>query len=318
MLPNNEGTFAEVIAGMQYVLDPDNNADTDDGADVVNMSLGIPGTYDEFIVPLENMLKANVVPVFAIGNFGPASASTGSPGNLPDAIGVGAVDQSGNVASFSSRGPVAWSGKINGVFVKPDIAAPGVDITSSIPGGKYGAKSGSSQASPITAGAVAVMLSAKPGSSVDSIKNALYTSASNAGSKNNNVGFGLISLPGALGKLGVSVSAPAPAPKPTPAPAPAPTPTPTPTPKPTPAPTPTPPHAGPYPNADSQAHPSAHADSGPQADAHSSARHQQDAHRPGRVRTVRAGRPEVQLQRAAAGRFRHRGPVPDRHRHRRL
>ncbi|QLG12538.1 S8 family serine peptidase [Deinococcus sp. D7000] len=241
VLPNNEGTFAEVIAGMQYVLDPDNNADTDDGADVVNMSLGIPGTYDEFIVPLENMLKANVVPVFAIGNFGPASASTGSPGNLPDAIGVGAVDQSGNVASFSSRGPVAWSGKINGVFVKPDIAAPGVDITSSIPGGKYGAKSGSSQASPITAGAVAVMLSAKPGSSVDSIKNALYTSASNAGSKNNNVGFGLISLPGALGKLGVSVSAPAPAPKPTPAPAPAPTPTPTPTPKPTPAPTPTPP-----------------------------------------------------------------------------
>ncbi|QFP78415.1 S8 family serine peptidase [Deinococcus sp. AJ005] len=247
VLPNNEGTFAEVIAGMQYVLDPDNNADTDDGADVVNMSLGIPGTYDEFIVPLENMLKAGVVPVFAIGNFGPASASTGSPGNLPDAIGVGAVDQSGNVASFSSRGPVAWTGKINGVFVKPDIAAPGVDITSSIPGDKYGAKSGSSQASPIAAGAVALLLSAKPGSSVDAIKNALYTSASNAGAKNNNVGFGLISVPGALAKLGVNVGAPAPAPKPTPAPAPTPTPTPPPAPKPTPtpapAPTPTPPPA---------------------------------------------------------------------------
>ena len=95
VLPNNEGTFAQVIAGMQYVLDPDNNADTDDGADVVNMSLGIPGTYDEFIVPVQNMLKAGVVPVFAIGNFGPTSASTGSPGNLPDAIGVGAVGQDG-------------------------------------------------------------------------------------------------------------------------------------------------------------------------------------------------------------------------------
>ncbi|WP_188968773.1 S8 family peptidase [Deinococcus aerolatus] len=240
VLPNNEGTFAQVIAGMQYVLDPDNNADTDDGADVVNMSLGIPGTFDEFIVPVENMLKANVVPVFAIGNFGPASSSTGSPGNLPDAIGVGAVDQSGNVASFSSRGPVAWSGRISGVFTKPDIAAPGQDITSAIPGNKYGAKSGSSQASPITAGAVALLLSAKPGSSVDAIKNALYTSASNAGAKNNNVGFGLISVPGALGKLGASVGSPAPAPKPTPAPAPAPAPTPPPAPTPAPAPKPTP------------------------------------------------------------------------------
>ncbi|WP_278913143.1 S8 family peptidase [Deinococcus wulumuqiensis] len=208
VLPNNEGTFAQVIAGMQYVLDPDNNADTDDGADVVNMSLGIPGTWNEFIVPVNNMLKAGVVPVFAIGNFGPASGSTGSPGNLPQAIGVGAVDASGKVASFSSRGPVAWQGEINGVFTKPDIAAPGVNVTSTVRNGGYAAMSGSSQASPITAGAVAVMLSAKPGSSVDAIKNALFTSASNAGAKNNNVGFGQISVPGALGKLGVNTGTP--------------------------------------------------------------------------------------------------------------
>ncbi|PIG98680.1 S8 family peptidase [Deinococcus sp. UR1] len=238
VLPNNEGTFAQVIAGMQYVLDPDNNADTDDGADIVNMSLGIPGTFDEFIVPVQNMIKAGVVPMFAIGNFGPTSASTGSPGNLPDAIGVGAVDRNGQVASFSSRGPVNWNSTIKGVFVKPDIAAPGVEITSAFPNGQYGALSGSSQASPIAAGAAALLLSAKPGTNVDGIKNALYTSASNAGSKNNNTGFGLISVPGALGKLGVNAGAPAPAP--TPAPAPAPTPTPTPTPTPPPAPTPTP------------------------------------------------------------------------------
>lgn len=221
VLPNNEGTFAQVIAGMQYVLDPDNNADTNDGANVVNMSLGIPGTFDEFIVPVQNMLKAGVVPVFAIGNFGPNSATTGSPGNLPDAIGVGAVGQDGQVASFSSRGPVAWQGKINGVFVKPDIAAPGVEITSTYPGGKYGAKSGSSQASPIAAGAVALLLSAKPGTGVDAIKNALYTSASNASAKNNNTGYGLISVPGALGKLGVSVGGSGSGTTPTPTPTPA-------------------------------------------------------------------------------------------------
>ena len=234
VLPNGSGTFAQVIAGMQWVLDPDNNADTNDGANVVSMSLGLPGTYQEFVVPVQNMLKAGVVPVFAIGNFGPSAASTGSPGNIPDVIGVGAVDQNGQVASFSSRGPVVWTGAYNGTFVKPDVVAPGVAITSSFPGGGYGSLSGSSQAAPITAGAVAVMLGAKPGSSVDAIKNALFSSASNNGQKNNNTGYGEINLPGALGKLGVNVSAPAPAPAPQPAPAPKPAPAPQPTPTPTP------------------------------------------------------------------------------------
>ncbi|WP_237725056.1 S8 family peptidase [Deinococcus alpinitundrae] len=222
VLPNGEGTFAQVIAGMQWVLDPDNNADTNDGANVVSMSLGLPGTYQEFVVPVKNMLKAGVVPVFAIGNFGPTAGSTGSPGNIPDVIGVGAVDQQGQVASFSSRGPVAWTGAYNGTFIKPDVAAPGVAITSSFPGGGYGSLSGSSQAAPITAGAVAVMLGAKPGSSVDTIKNALYQSASNNGQKNNNTGYGLINLPAALAKLGVSVGTPTPNPTPTPAPTPTP------------------------------------------------------------------------------------------------
>ena len=220
VLPNGEGTFAQVIAGMQWVLDPDNNADTNDGANVVSMSLGLPGTYQEFVVPVKNMLKAGVVPVFAIGNFGPTAGSTGSPGNIPDVIGVGAVDQNNQVASFSSRGPVAWTGAYSGTFIKPDVAAPGVAITSSFPGGGYGSLSGSSQAAPIAAGAVAVMLGAKPGSSVDTIKNALYGSASNNGQKNNNTGYGVINLPAALAKLGVSVSVPAPAPTPAPPPTP--------------------------------------------------------------------------------------------------
>lgn len=245
VLPNSEGTFAQVIAGMQWVLDPDNNADTNDGANVVSMSLGLPGTYQEFVNPVQNMLKAGVIPVFAIGNFGPTAGSTGSPGNIPDVIGVGAVDQSGNVASFSSRGPVVWTGAYTGTFVKPDIMAPGVDITSSYPGGGYGSRSGTSQAAPIAAGAVAVMLSARPGSSLDTIKQALYGSASNAGSKNNTTGYGTINLPGALAKLGVNAGsqpapAPAPAPAPTPAPAPAPAPVPVPAPAPAPAPTPAP------------------------------------------------------------------------------
>ncbi|GHG04268.1 hypothetical protein GCM10017783_16060 [Deinococcus piscis] len=241
VLPNNAGTFAQVIAGMQYVIDPDGNPATNDGAQVVNMSLGIPGSWNEFRQPVTNMLNAGIVPVFAIGNYGPTAGSTGSPGNLPEAIGVGAVDASGQVASFSSRGPAIWNiGGQNVQVTKPDIAAPGVTITSAFPGGGYGAMSGSSQASPIAAGAVALMLQAKPGSTVDAVKTALYTSASNAGAKNNNVGFGQISVPGALGKLGVNLSQPAPVPTPAPTPAPTPVPTPTPAPAPTPTPAPAP------------------------------------------------------------------------------
>lgn len=236
VLPNDEGTFAQVIAGMQYVLDPDNNPDTNDGANVVNMSLGIPGTYDEFLLPVQNMLKAGVVPVFAIGNFGPNSATTGSPGNIPEAIGVGAVDGRGKVAPFSSRGPVAWQGKINGVHIKPDIAAPGTAIASTVRGGGYGVKSGSSQASPLVAGGVALLLSGQSSLTIEQIKGALYSTASNASNKNNEVGYGVVDFPAAAKKLGIKIeaaSAPSPvkpessipeAPKPTSKPTPKPTP----------------------------------------------------------------------------------------------
>ncbi|WP_161880830.1 S8 family peptidase [Deinococcus alpinitundrae] len=206
VLPGGEGTFAQVIAGMQWVLDPDNNADTDDGANVVSMSLGLPGDHPEFALPVQNLLAAGVVPVFAIGNFGPGAGSTGSPGNLPDVIGVGAVDQQGEVAPFSSRGPVTWPGAEGSPLVKPDVVAPGVAITSSFPGNSSGTLSGTSQAAPLVAGAVAVMLGAKPGSSVDAVKQALYSSASNHGQQDNASGYGLIDLPAALARLGVGVA----------------------------------------------------------------------------------------------------------------
>ena len=239
VLPGGEGTFAQVIAGMQWMLDPDNNADTNDGANVVSMSLGLPGTYQEFVQPVKNMIAAGVIPVFAIGNFGPNAGSTASPGNIPDVIGVGAVDQQNNVAPYSSRGPVNWTGGYSGSFVKPDLVAPGDKITSSFPGGGYGALSGTSQAAPIVAGAVADLLSAKPGTAISAIKNALYSSAQHLGSggKNNTSGYGLLDLPGAAQALGVQVAQP-PQPAPQPQPQPKPQPAPQPQPKPQPAPQP--------------------------------------------------------------------------------
>ncbi|WP_344982494.1 S8 family peptidase [Deinococcus rubellus] len=245
VLPKSQGTFAQVIAGMQWVIDPDGNPDTPDGANVVSMSLGLPGTHQEFLQPVRNMLEAGVIPVFAIGNFGPAVGSTGSPGNIPDVIGVGSVNQAGAVSSFSSRGPVTWTGAYSGTFIKPDIVAPGENITSSYPGQGYGSRSGTSQAAPIAAGAVAVLLSARPGLDIAALKSALFQSASNKGSRNNASGYGLINLPGALARLGVQAGDPPRTPVPVPVPV---TPAPTPQPRPPvaiPTPTPKPPVATP-------------------------------------------------------------------------
>jgi subtilisin family serine protease len=69
------------------------------------------------------------------------------------------VDQEGNLADFSSRGPVTADGSNR---MKPDIAAPGVEVFSSLPGGTYGANSGTSMAGPHLVGVVALLWSAQP------------------------------------------------------------------------------------------------------------------------------------------------------------
>ncbi len=100
---------------------------------------------------------AGIFVVAAAGNAGPRCGSLAEPpGRYPDVLTVGAVDRRGRVAAFSSRGPVPGGG------VKPDLVAPGVDITSALPGGGYGVLAGTSMATPQVAGVVALMWSANP------------------------------------------------------------------------------------------------------------------------------------------------------------
>jgi subtilisin family serine protease len=92
------------------------------------------------------------------------------------------VDDTPSVASFSSRGPVLWDNRdstgpaAGSVLAKPDIAAPGVGIVSTL-GTGYGTYSGTSMAAPHVAGVVALMRQANPGLSAADVAQILRSTA---------------------------------------------------------------------------------------------------------------------------------------------
>jgi len=117
-----------IHAGFQWLLAP--NGDARLAPDVDNNSWGSANsaatTFGQDIARLQ---QAGIVVVFAAGNNGPEAGSLGSPASLPGVFAVGATDDRDQVASFSSRGPSPWG------ELKPQIAAPGVNVLSSVPGG---------------------------------------------------------------------------------------------------------------------------------------------------------------------------------------
>jgi hypothetical protein len=127
---------------------------------IVNNSWGCPareGCGAATLAPAFTVLHAaGIMMVAAGGNDGPACGTVSDPpANSGDVFTVGASEQSGGLAFFSSRGPA-------GGILKPEIAAPGDLVRSCIPGGKYTISSGTSIASPHVAGAAALLWSAFP------------------------------------------------------------------------------------------------------------------------------------------------------------
>src|SRR5262249_25286110 len=103
---------------------------------------------------------AGILAVAAAQNSGPNCSTVYDPPGIYDEVLVaGASDFNDVLAGFSSRGPVTTDGSGR---LRPDVAAPGVSVRSSIRGGTYSTLSGTSMASPHTAGAAALLWSAKP------------------------------------------------------------------------------------------------------------------------------------------------------------
>ena len=147
-----------LLASGQWVIAPTDlngaNPRPDLAADVVNNSWGGGQGNTWFRDTINAWIAAGTFPVFSQGNSGSACGSANSPGDNAEAYGVGAYDINNALASFSSRGPSTFG------EIKPNIAAPGVNVRSSVAGGGYSSFNGTSMAAPHVAGAVALVWSA--------------------------------------------------------------------------------------------------------------------------------------------------------------
>jgi len=207
------GTDSEVIAAIQEAIALKNQYNIR----VINLSLGRPVWESYKVDPLcqavEQAWRAGIVVVVAAGNYGrDDNAGTNgygtitAPGNDPYVITVGAMNTKGAstpstavIASYSSKGPTLLD-----AVVKPDIVAPGnlidslyfpgetinqnnpgFEIPQSLylkngphhPSATYYALSGTSMATPMVSGAVALLLQQSPSLTPDQVKARLMLTA---------------------------------------------------------------------------------------------------------------------------------------------
>ncbi len=196
---NSAGTCpsSSIVSGIQWSVE--------NKANITSISLGGSSRDTAITTAVTNAMNAGVVVIAAAGNSGPGEGTINYPAGEKNVIAVGAVDSSDNIANFSgcggcssSRGPITVDGE---VLTKPDVSAPGKDITSLyyLSNG-YAIMSGTSMATPHVSGAVALMLQAarNNGSTLTpaQIKNILETTSVDLGTsgKDNTYGAGRIDV----------------------------------------------------------------------------------------------------------------------------
>ncbi len=155
---------------------------------IVNISVGTVYKtrcdHHILIQGVEELWDQGLVVVAAAGNQGPKPGSITAPGSSRKVITVGSSDMLVGNTAVSGRGPTFEC------VCKPDLVAPGNHITSCMPGGGYGIKSGTSMSTPLVSGAIARMLEKDPLLTNVEIKMMLRDSADDMGLPGNQQGWG--------------------------------------------------------------------------------------------------------------------------------
>ncbi len=162
-LDNNEkGKIPSIIAGVQWAIDNE--------IDILNMSVGAPIYSKDLENILEKAYLAGMFIVAPVGNNGFSHQSNILyPAKFPTVFAVGSVDKNLRRSRFSNVGN------------ELDIMAPGEKIISTFINNKYAYGRGTSMASPLVAGAAAVLLSADPTLTNEQISTILKISAKKRG-----------------------------------------------------------------------------------------------------------------------------------------
>ncbi|RIL08369.1 MAG: hypothetical protein DCC75_09115, partial [Proteobacteria bacterium] len=172
---------------------------------VSNNSWGGGGFSKALQTAIQSAKDAGIIFAAAAGNEGndnDARPSYPASYDIGNVVSVAATDSNGNLAWFSNYGANAV-----------DIAAPGVDIYSTLPNNQYASLSGTSMATPHVAGALGLLLGSEPGLSMDAAITRLYDTGSPLPTLTGAIRTGrLLNLEGLLKNQGTPLPAPTPVP----------------------------------------------------------------------------------------------------------
>lgn len=165
----------------------------DNGAKVINISYNRLWTFPSVVSAAQYAKSKGALVVIAASNNAMDEGASAQPSMIP----VSAVDRNDVITTFSS-----WGNHVA-------VAAPGLDIWSTTRGGGYGAWWGTSVASPVTAGVVALMMSANPKLLNTQIESLLYSTATDLGAagRDKYYGYGRIDANAAVAAA-IATSAP--------------------------------------------------------------------------------------------------------------
>lgn len=194
---NGGGSTSKVIEAISFVIETKDKYNTK----VINLSIGTPANStcenDPLCRAVNKAINAGITVVVAAGNSGPSKGTILSPGTNGNVITVGAVDDKrtidtsdDTIADFSSRGPT-----LDGIK-KPDLVAPGVNINS-LSNSKldsYVPLSGTSMATPLVSGTVALLFNEYGNISPQQVKSMLLNSCIDLKDTEDHQGAGMLNL----------------------------------------------------------------------------------------------------------------------------